>query len=158
MSDTRISLAEAAARMEILALFARYCRAVDTNDYSLFTDVFTEEIEADYTSVGVYDNDRELVFHRRDDLVTWFNKTMAGIGEGLTHFMTNHLIEMDGDQATVTVYNHVLNVAMGGVYHCRAVSTPEGWRLSSLRFEVRYFADMIARLNHEMTTTEGRTV
>jgi SnoaL-like domain len=157
VSDTRISLAEAAARMEILNLFARYCHAVDANDYRSFVDVFTEDVHADYSEVGAY-AEGELIFDGRDNLVAWFNQSMAHIGPGLTHYMTNHLIEMDGDEATVTVHNHVLNVGMGGVYHCRAVPTPEGWRLSSLRFEARYFDDMVARLNQQMTATDGRTV
>jgi hypothetical protein len=57
---------------------------------------------------------------------------------------------MDGDEATIVSHNHVLNVAMGGVYHSRAVRTPEGWRLAEIRFEARYFAPVVDRLNASM--------
>jgi SnoaL-like domain len=157
MTDTRISIEEAAARMEIVALFTRYCHAVDRTEWDLFNDVFTDDVIADYGSVSEYTEGVGTV-HGRAELVSWFEASMAHIGPGLTHYMTNHLIEMDGDEAQVTVHNHVLNAGMGGVYHCRAVSTPDGWRLASLRFEARYFDDVLGRMNTRMGSVDGRSV
>src|SRR5207245_9876030 len=91
-------------------------------------------------------------------LFAWVNRSKPHIGPGLTHFMTNHLIELRGEDALVTVHNHFLNVGMGGVYHCRAVPTPQGWRIAELRFEVRYFGDVIERLNGYMSAVDGRGV
>src|SRR5438128_1696417 len=127
MSDTRIAPEDVASQLEILQLFARYCHIVDLADWPRFVDVFTDDVLADYSTVDVYTEDASVI-RGLDNLIAWFEKSMAHIGPGLTHFMTNHLIELRGEDALVTVHNHVLNVGMGGVYHCRAVPTPQGWR------------------------------
>jgi SnoaL-like domain len=155
VSNTRITPAEAASRLEILDLFARYCHAVDRYEFSLFEDVFTEDLVADYSEVR--GADEEPIIHGRQAFSDWLSSSMAPIGPGMTHYMTNHLITFEGDEARVVSHNHVLNVAMGGVYHSRVVRTPDGWRIAEIRFEVRYFADVIARLNNSMSHS-GMTV
>jgi SnoaL-like domain len=148
VTDTRISLEEAASRLEILDLFARYCHAIDRYEFSLFDDVFTADVIADYSDVR--DPEDDPIIHGRSEFAAWLEASMASIGPGMTHYMTNHLITMDGDEATIVSHDHVLNVAMGGVYHSRAVRTPEGWRLAEIRFEARYFAPVVDRLNASM--------
>jgi hypothetical protein len=154
MSDTRITPEEAASRLEILDLFARYCHAVDRYEFSLFEDVFTEDLVADYSEVR--DPADEPIIVGRQAFADWLVSSMAKIGPGMTHYMTNHLITLDGDEARIVSHNHVLNVAMGGVYHSRAVRTDDGWRIAEIRFEVRYFAPVIERLNSSMPS--GTTV
>jgi hypothetical protein len=157
MSDTRIMTDEVASRLEILALFARYCHAVDTLDWTLFEDVFTADVVADYSTVGEYVED-DTVIAGLENLVAWFEKSMSPVGSGLTHFMTNHLINITGDEGTAVVHNHVLNVGMGGVYHTRVRRTDQGWRIYDLRFEVRYFEEVAQRMNGHMVDSDGRLV
>jgi hypothetical protein len=148
MSDTRITPDQAASRMEILDLFARYCHAVDRYEFSLFEDVFTDDLVADYSEVR-RPGDEPLI-HGRQAFTDWLTESMAAIGPGMTHYMSNHLITLSGDEATVVSLNHVLNVGMGGVYHSKAVRTPQGWRIAEIRFEARYFANVHRRLNASM--------
>jgi hypothetical protein len=155
MSDTRITPEQAASRLEILDLFARYCHAVDRYEFSLFEDVFVDDLEADYSEVRR--PGEEPIIHGRAAFAAWLEESMAKIGPGMTHYMTNHLITLDGDQATIVSHNHVLNVSMGGVYHSRAVRTDDGWRIASIRFEARYFAPVVARLNASIAPS-GQTV
>jgi hypothetical protein len=155
VSNTRITPEEAASRLEILDLFARYCHAVDRYEFSSFDDVFTEDLLADYS--GVRNPDEEPIIHGRESFREWLVSSMAPIGPGMTHYMTNHLVTFDGDEARVVSHNHVLNVGMGGVYHSRVVQTPDGWRIAEIRFEVRYFADVIERLNSSLSRS-GTTV
>jgi len=148
VGDTRLSIEEAVSRVEILDLFARYCHAIDRYEFSLFADVFTDDVVADYSEVR--DPADEPIIHGRRAFAAWLEESMAPIGAGMTHYMTNHLITVDGDEARVVSHNHVLNVGMGGVYHSRAVRTPEGWRIAEIRFEARYFAPVVDRLNAAM--------
>jgi hypothetical protein len=70
----------------------------------------------------------------------------------MTHFMGNHLITLDGDEARIVSHNHVLNVAMGGVYHSVARRTDLGWRITRIRFEARYFGPIADKLNASLVT------
>lgn len=144
-------------RLDILDLFARYCHAVDNCDLSMFPDIFTDDVEADYSTVAEYTQPLNPVRHGLAELIAYFEVALPPMGKGLTHYMSNHLIELDGDTATITVHNHVLNLAQGGVYHTRARRTAKGWRLDRLVFEVRYFADVSARMNGHMQKIDGRT-
>jgi hypothetical protein len=145
MSDTRLTPEQAASKLEIIDLFARYCHAVDSCEFSLFENLFTEDLVADYSTVR--GDGEEPLIHGRSALVDWLTEAIRPIGRGMTHFMTNHLVTFDGDEADIISHNSVLNVAMGGVYYSHAVQSSVGWRLSRIRFEVRYFAEIADLLN-----------
>jgi hypothetical protein len=145
-------------RLDILDLFARYAHAVDLCDWEMLREVFSDDVEANYTTVAQYTQNHAPILHGIDDIIHYFNTVMPHIGPGLTHFMTNHLIKLDGDEANITSHNHVLNLAQGGVYHTHAKRTPKGWRLDRLRFEVRYFDQVAERMNAHMNSIDGRSV
>lgn len=145
-------------RLAILDLFARYCHAVDLCDWQLIRTVFSDDVEADFTSVAQYTPNHSPKLKGLDELVHYFETVTPHIGPGLTHFMTNHLIELNGDSATVTVHNHVLNLAQGGVYHTHARRTSQGWRLDKFVFENRFFEDVSKKMNAHMMKIDGRTV
>jgi hypothetical protein len=145
-------------RLDILDLFARYAHAVDLCDWEMLREVFSDDVEANYTTVAQYTQNHTPILHGIEDIIHYFNTVMPHIGPGLTHFMTNHLIRLDGDEANITSHNHVLNLAQGGVYHTHAKRTPKGWRLDRLRFEVRYFDRVAERMNAHMNSIDGRSV
>ena len=145
-------------RLDILDLFARYAHAVDLCDWEMLREVFSDDVEANYTTVAQYTQNHAPILHGIDDIIHYFNTVMPHIGPGLTHFMTNHLIKLDGDEANITSHNHVLNLAQGGVYHTHAKRTAKGWRLDRLRFEVRYFDQVAERMNAHMNGIDGRSV
>jgi hypothetical protein len=64
----------------------------------------------------------------------------------------NHVIELDGDAATGTVYLD-LRATMDGVqktgigyYEDRYVRTPEGWKFRARRLTLQYFGDSGGRI------------
>ena len=145
MHNTRMSVDDAVSRVEIVDLFTKYCHAVDRNEFSVFEDIFTDDVVADYSSVEGLDI--EPVFYNRADFTAWITEALAPIGPGMTHFMSNHLITLDGDEARVVSLNQVLNVGQGGVYHSHAIKTESGWRIDNIRFEIRYFKMIADKLN-----------
>jgi len=156
--DLRKNVQTCMDRLDILDLFARYCHAVDLCDWKLLRTVFADDIQADYTTVAQYTPNHSPKLNGIEELVHYFETVTPHIGPGLTHFMTNHLIELNGDTATIVVHNHVLNLAQGGVYHTHARRTAKGWRLDKLVFENRFFADVSKKMNSHMTKIDGRSV
>ena len=62
---------------------------------------------------------------------------------------------MEGNEARIISHNHVLNVAMGGVYHSHAIRGEYGWRIDRIRFEARYFAAIADKLNVTISNASG---
>jgi hypothetical protein len=149
MRRNPMSVDEAVSRVEILDLFAKYCHAVDRYDFAIFEEVFTDDLVADYSEVRAPED--EPVLYGRAEFAAWLTDSMSLIGPGMTHFMANHLITVDGDEANVVSHNHVLNVSMGGVYHSHAVKTPQGWRIDRIRFEARYFGAVAEKLQSSLS-------
>jgi hypothetical protein len=139
-----------ADRLDILDLFARYCHAVDRCDWGMLRSVFSDDVRADYSSVAEYTTEGVPVINGVEEFIKFLSVSMAPIGPGLTHFMSNHLIKMNGDTATAVVHNHVLNLPQGGVYHTHARRTPQGWRIDKLVFENRLFEDVSKRISARM--------
>jgi SnoaL-like domain len=59
-----------------------------------------------------------------------------------THFMTNHVVDLTGDQASSRSYFNDVDLLSGlmigtGIYTCSHVRSPTGWKISSMRLEQR---------------------
>ena len=148
-------LREAADRAEIIQLLHRYALSIDTADWSLLPEVFTSDAEIDFGSVDQY-VESESVVRGLDAIRTWFEAALAPFPDVL-HFMTNHLVDVDGDEARTHTLMHVLNMSMGGIYRGRAVRTPEGWRIDRFQLEERTFDEAAGRLMAHMAQVDGAT-
>lgn len=133
-------------RMDILQLFAKYCHIVDDCTFEMLPEVFSEDAVLDYTSLGEYVQGRRTLMQGVREFMDFLTATMQGMGPGLTHFMTNHLIDVDGDEANIVSHNHVLNLPQGGRYSSHARRTPEGWRIDRFTFENRLYQDMARKM------------
>lgn len=151
-SATDRRLAEAADRMEIIELLHRYAAAIDNADFALLAEVFTPDATLDFGSVGEYIEGETLV-RGFGPIRAWFEKALAPFPDVL-HFMTNHRIALDGDEATTETLMQVLHLSMGGVYRGHAVRTPAGWRFDRFTLEERSFDEAAARLTAHMTAVE----
>lgn len=140
-------------RIEIHELLNRYAHAIDFMDWRLLEDVFTEDAVADYSSAGEY-VDVESVREGRDRIIDYYETAMAPFA-GVLHFMTNHLVELDGDRARTRSYMHVLNLGMGGIYSCVCRRTGAGWRIERLELEERTFGDAADALRSHMKAITG---
>ena len=133
-------------RMDILQLFAKYCHIVDDCTFDKLPEVFTEDAVLDYTSLGDTVQGRRTRMEGVREFIDFLTATMAGMGPGLTHIMTNHMIEVHGDEADIVSHNHVLNIPQGGHYTSHARRTSEGWRIDRFTFQNRLFQDMAKKM------------
>ena len=119
----RHRLADAADRMEITELLHRYAHAIDSANLALLAEVFTPEATLDFGSVDEY-VEGDSVVKGLATIRAWFEKALAPFPDVL-HFMTNHRIELAGDEARTETLMQVLHMSMGGIYRGHAVRTLE---------------------------------
>jgi len=148
-------LMEAADRSEIIQLLHRYALVIDTAGWSLLPSVFTPDAHArvDFGSVDQY-VESDSVVQGLDSIRSWFETALAPFPDVL-HFMTNHIVDIDGDEAHTQTLMHVLNMSMGGIYRGHAVRTPEGWRIDHFQLEERTFDEAAARLTAHIEKIDG---
>jgi len=141
-----------ADRVELAELMHRYALAIDTAQFEDLREVFTSDASVDFGSVDQY-VEGATGMSGINAIVGWFRTVLAPFPDVL-HFMSNHVIDLDGDRARVRTCMHVMHMAMGGVYAAQAVRTPEGWRIQRLRLDERRFEEAAARLEAHMTRVD----
>ena len=143
-----------ADRVELEELLHRYAWAIDKWEWSLLDQVFTEDAEVDFSSVGQYVAG-ESVLRGRKAIVTWLRDSIKPFPDVL-HFLSNQIVTLEGDEARITTYMQVLHLPMGGIYHSVAVRTADGWRIRRFRLEERTFDEAAARLQRHMKSVAGQ--
>lgn len=114
-------------RQHLSALVSRLGRWLDDKNFGDGRAVFTEDAEA-HTLGGVSKGVDALSEQARR------NHTVP-----TQHFITNPLIEVDGDKAVISANLLVVFVHEGGPrmlgerYDLQAARTPDGWRLSRIQ-------------------------
>jgi len=134
--------------MDILQLFAKYCHIVDDCTFEMLPQVFAEDAVFDYSSLGETVQGLRTRMEGVREFMDFLSTTMAQMGPGLTHFMTNHLITVHGDEADIVSHNHVLNIPQGAQYTSHARRTTEGWRIDRFTFRNRQFQEMAAKMGY----------
>jgi hypothetical protein len=125
-----------------------YATGVDTRDWSLYRDVFTDEVEIDMQAF----TGRPA---RKMPAERWVAQVAALIEEfdATQHSMTNPRVAIDDDSATCVMYvtaEHVRGNAwytIGGYYTDRLVRADERWRIEGVSLTqtwVRGDASMMA--------------
>ena len=144
------SLPSARARGRARDAFAL---AIDTADFEALREVFTPDATVDFASVGRYVETAPAV-SGIEAILAWFRAALAPFPDVL-HFMSNHVIDVDGDEARVLTYMHVLHMGMGGIYTASAVRTARGWRIRRFRLDERRFDAAAERLRAHMSRVES---
>jgi SnoaL-like protein len=115
-------------RENLVELTHRYATAIDGHQYSLLTEVFTDDAQVDYGEVGQWTGGTE---------VAAFMEAAHVMAAHTIHRMTNQVIDIDGDTATMRTYVDaliLLNDGSGanpvGFYDDCAVRTSDGWRIA----------------------------
>ncbi len=127
-----MSDAELADRIAIDDQLARYCRAIDTDDWDLLDEVFAPDAVVDYTSSGGIRG----IF---PEVKAWLAHVLPHFAVR-QHYVTNREVTIDGDVATSRAYLYnpmgvrradggVDLFFTGGVYRDRWRRTPAGWRI-----------------------------
>lgn len=137
---------EQSDRDELVELMSRYANMPDTKNWDeLPRSVFCEEFSVDFSSLGA-----PATTTTREEWSQQCKQAFAGWA-ATHHAITNHLIAIDGDQATIRAHIHVEHfappeVAAGGpncwlvtgFYDNTALRTPQGWRLSSVKLTMTH--------------------
>jgi len=129
-------------RAAISDVLHNYAMAVDTRNWDLFRSCFTDDVEADFSSLWP-----GAVFHGGD---AWAAQA-AGIIDGLDatqHIITNHSHDIDGDTAHSTAYLHAQHVfkndfggdqcVVAGYYTYDMVRTSDGWKIKKYDLKVTW--------------------
>jgi len=126
-------------RLALEELMNRYALAIDRRDWAALDRVFTAEIEADFTSMGV----KQPYRGPAQDWIAMVRDTINGL-DATQHFFANHSAEIDGDRAVDIRYmqaRHVLGAAhytIGGHYTGHMLRTPAGWRIARYTLTVSF--------------------
>lgn len=111
----------------IQQLLARANTAIDCGDGPGYAACFTADGVLDMGADGVLEG---------TDAIAGAGGSFAEAMPGLRHWVNNHVIQVDGDQATATVYILVLlageatTIGGTGAYRDAMVRTADGWRFS----------------------------
>ena len=116
---------------DIIALAARYCRALDTKNWPLLEDVFLPDATA------VLGAPNELV--GREAITDRIRAALEYLDDS-QHLVGNHEVTVDGDTGTHRCYlqaQHIRQVPdasplymVAGRYEDRVERTPDGWRIA----------------------------
>ena len=115
---------DAADKLEILELAARYNHAIDFADGEAWAGTFTED--------GVFNGGPQPVVGHAAlaGFVGGFAQNFGGKGR---HWTNNHVIDGDGDTATHTCYLNLLNgkdSVITGRYHDKLQKVDGQWRFT----------------------------
>ncbi|WP_069162753.1 nuclear transport factor 2 family protein [Nocardia altamirensis] len=101
-----LSLQEISDRLEIQDLMVRYSHAVDTRQWDLLDDIFTEDAHIDYTAMGGAEGDVAATKQ--------FLAAMLPHFPAFQHLISNSSIVVDGDTATARTMCHNPMLLSGG--------------------------------------------
>jgi len=120
-----------ADKEQIAEVLIRYATGIDSKDWPLLRSCWTDEIDVDYQQLGRFTTADALT-----DVMRQLHENMGPT----YHRMSNIVIAVDGDRATVRSYvqavlmlqpNDSTNwVDALGHYDDVFVRTPDGWRIS----------------------------
>lgn len=121
----------------------QYATGVDTRNWALYRACFTDEVEIDFSS---WDPALKATM-RADDWVAAVRPGLSGFA-ATQHISTNHVISVDGDQATCVSYmqaQHYLpndqgdnTLTLGGYYTNNLVRSGDGWKIRKCKLTVSW--------------------
>jgi len=128
------------ARDEIRATVIRFATSLDLKDWRQCRSCFTDQIYTDYSDLR---GDPPAIVNA-DEFVELRRRALSDL---LTHHVsTNHLIELNGDEAScvssMVIYRRVPNNSAETSFdtHCiythTLVRTPNGWKISKVKQKV----------------------
>ena len=120
-----------ADREQIAEVLIRYATGIDSKDWPLLRSCWTDQIDVDYQQLGRFTSADALT-----DVMRQLHENMGPT----YHRMSNFVIAVDGDRATVRSYVHAVLMLQPddsanwvdalGHYDDVFVRTPDGWRIS----------------------------
>lgn len=128
---------------EIISTYSHIFIASDHHDWEACQNSFVDEPEIDYSSLTGQPSARV----KAADLIAGWKEFLSRFNFTL-HYLTNHRVVVEGDQATGFCYGHAIHhlpkAAEGdlwgvyGTYDFKLVKTGKGWRVSQMRYHHKY--------------------
>ena len=128
---------------DVLDVLHRFTAGMDLRDWDAFRSVFAAELLLDYTS---YRGGEPVVIPAD----AWVDRVRRRFSTLLAtqHSLSNHRIELDGDEARCLTYVEAMHVAaidgteqwcvVGGQYDDLLRRTPDGWLITRKKLSVRW--------------------
>ena len=126
----------------ISAVINKYCTAIDLRDWDLLASCFAEDLVADFRSFG----SREIV-KGRDAWIDVVRGTVGGL-DATQHLTSNHVYELNGDDANFTAYVQAVHVlanefgdseyTIGGYYECALSRREDDWVIANYSLNVTW--------------------
>ncbi len=130
-------------RADIMDTIHKYATGIDLHDWATYRSIFADEVEFDFSSF----EGQPPTMMKADDWVAQVRSVLAGF-DATQHVLTNHVIDIDGDRASTTVYmqaEHFLannqgdnSIALGGYYNHVLSRTPSGWKITKCKLTVTW--------------------
>ena len=146
-------------RAAITDVVNRYATGLDRRDWPLLRSIFTEEIEMEYSSVGIKPGR-----YVADKWVRSSEVLFAGFG-ATQHTLSNHSFDLHGDAARCVAYmraEHFIEDApaenrwtIGGYYVVDLRRSGEGWLIHAMELHVTWQTGNRALSN--LAIERGRT-
>ena len=137
---------DAADKWAVAETLYRYASGVDRRDWALYRAQFADTVSVDFSSFGPGLVPQTMT---ADDWVAGTVPLFTGLAAS-QHSMTNPLVTLDGDAATITMYvqaRHVFDPAdesswytVGGYYDNTLVRNGDAWLLTSVRLTITWRA------------------
>ena len=137
------TITELEDRLAIIELIGRLSLSIDAKHWDAMARLFTDTVYHDRTSL----TGGEPYTAPVAQFVEGWRQTLQAL-DAIHHQITNHVVSLDGDEATCTANmqgTHVLANASGGpmwtvggrhIYQLKR--TPDGWRISGLTFNLQW--------------------
>ena len=124
----------------IKTLKARYCHLVDARKWDELEELWTDDAVCDYGFFGSYQGRKEIVNK-------FFRELVDSASSFMVHMVHNPLVEVHGDEASgswyltaqTTIEPFKQAVWVMGIYQDRFKRVGRVWKLSSLKFEFKYY-------------------
>ncbi|MEM1323836.1 MAG: nuclear transport factor 2 family protein, partial [Bacteroidota bacterium] len=128
-----------AAKQAIAELHYKYAQGIDKQDWTTFRSIFHDQVDADYSKWGMGAEQMS-----RDDYTTLVQHLFGKEGLVTQHYMTNFLIEVEGNTAQGDTYvfaRHKLGdeiMNLNAYYTCKYLNTDQGWKIRAIEMTPRW--------------------
>lgn len=127
-------------RLDVIELSSRYAWGIDTLDRALLARTFTPDAVAEFVGVGENPFAVNVRLDGFEKIFNWLDRSGGARKTWETlpwHFVTNHLVDVQGNAATMKFFLHGRDMASGGIVTVTAARDAEGWRIRYLKVEAQ---------------------
>lgn len=123
---------------KIVELSSKYAWGIDTLDKEMLGNVFTEDATAHYRIVNDSPIKLDKTLSGFSSIYGWLKDSLGhrkGIEGFPWHFVSNQIVEINGNEGMLRFYMHNRPGIAGGVYYMKVTKTDKGWRVKDLRLD-----------------------